>query len=233
MSLVDGITRRLALEPHERRTLVVMGALVAVLMCAYTVAKVLRDALFLSEFHGLALPYAYIGVALASAGFVWVESRVQRRFTRVAASRFSQYVAIAFSILAALVFPHAPHRTAAAFYIWTGSQAMLLLPHFWLLALDVWDSRRARHLFPVLGGCGLIGGVAGGAFAAWSLPFVRRVGLMWILTGLLVLAHLLTRLLEQHRARRPASALVTSPSSPWSIIRSSKYIQMFALCMAL
>ena len=90
MALLEGITRRLGLEPHERRTLLVMCALVAVLMCAYTVAKVLRDALFLTEFEGLALPYAYIGVALASAGFVWLETRVQRRYTRVSASHFSQ-----------------------------------------------------------------------------------------------------------------------------------------------
>src|SRR5256885_8152428 len=113
MSLLDGITRRLALEPHERRTLAVMGALVAVLMCAYTVAKVLRDALFLTEFGGLALPYAYIGVAVASAGFVWLESLVQRRYSGVGASRFNQYTAIAISIAAALIFPLAPHRTVA------------------------------------------------------------------------------------------------------------------------
>ena len=168
MAFLDGFSRRLGLEAHERRTLLLMAALVATLMCAYTVAKVLRDALFLSEFSGLGLPYAYIGVALASAGFVWLESIVQRRFASVGASRFGQYLAIAFSAAAAVVFPLAPHRTAAAFYLWTGSQAMLLLPHFWVLALDVWDSRRARHVFPILGGCGLVGGVVGGAFAAWS-----------------------------------------------------------------
>jgi AAA family ATP:ADP antiporter len=233
MALLDGITRRLSLEQHERRTLVVMGALVAVLMCAYTLAKVLRDALFLTEFESFALPYAYIGVALASAGFVWLESRVQRRYTRVAASRFSQILAIAFSIFAAIVFPHAPHRTAAMFYLWTGSQAMLLLPHFWLLALDVWDSRRARRLFPVLGGCGLLGGAVGGAFGAWSLPLLRRVGLMWTLAGLLVLAHLLTRLLERQRVVPNSPARAAAGDSPWSIIRSSRYIQIFALGLSL
>ena len=56
-----GFSRRLGLEAHERRTMLLMAALVATLICAYTVAKVLRDALFLSEFRGLELPYAYIG----------------------------------------------------------------------------------------------------------------------------------------------------------------------------
>ena len=166
-------------------------------------------------------------------GFVWLESFVQRRFASVGVSRFGQYLAIAFSAAAAVVFPLAPHRTAAAFYLWTGSQAMLLLPHFWVLTLDVWDSRRARQLFPILGGCGLLGGLAGGAFAAWSLPFLGRTGLMWALSGLLVAAHVLTRVLERDRARRPRRTESSSTESPWEIVRRSKYIQVFAVGLAL
>jgi ATP/ADP translocase/HEAT repeat protein len=228
-----GFSRRLGLEAHERRTMLLMAALVATLICAYTVAKVLRDALFLSEFRGLELPYAYIGVALASAAFVWLESVIQRRFTSVAVSRVGQYLAIAFSATAAVVYPLAPHHTAAVFYLWTGSQAMLLLPHFWVLALDVWDSQRARRVFPVLGGFGLVGGLLGGAFAAWSLPFLHRAGLMWALSGLLIAAHLLTRVLERDRARRPSRTESTSTVSPWEIVRRSRYIQVFALGLAL
>src|SRR4249920_946899 len=112
-----GFSRRFGLEAHERRTMLLMAALVATLICAYTVAKVLRDALFLSEFNGLSLPYAYIGVAVASVGFVWLETFVQRRFSSTGASRLGQYIAIAFSAAAAIVFPLAPHGTAAAFYL--------------------------------------------------------------------------------------------------------------------
>ena len=233
MNFLVGFGRRLGLEAHERRTLLLMAELVATLICAYTVAKVLRDALFLSEFRGLDLPYAYIGVALASAAFVWLESVIQRRFTSVVVSRFGQYLAIAFSAAAAVVYPLAPHRTAAVFYLWTGSQAMLLLPHFWMLALDVWDSQRARRVFPVLGGSGLVGGLLGGAFAAWSLPYLHRTGLMWALSGLLIAAHLLTRVLESDRARRPSRTESTSTVSPWEIVRRSRYIQVFALGLAL
>ena len=44
-----------------------------VVTAQYVVGKARRDALFLAEYGALALPYAYIGVALASAGFVWLE----------------------------------------------------------------------------------------------------------------------------------------------------------------
>jgi ATP:ADP antiporter, AAA family len=210
-----------------------MGALVATLFCAYTIAKVLRDALFLAEFGALALPYAYIGVALAAAGFVWLESIVARRFARVGATRFNQYAAIGFSVIAAVVLPRARHWTIVGFYIWTGSQAMMILPHFWALALDVWDSRRARSVFPLFGGCGLLGGLAGGAFAAWSAPILRYVGLMWTLSGLLVVSYALTLVVERHRARRPTPTVMASTTSRWEIILRSTYIKILAGGLAL
>ncbi len=83
--MIAELTRRLGLEPEERRLLALMGALVAILFCAYTIAKVQRDAIFLHEFGALALPYAYVAVALTSVVFVWLEGRVARRFTRAPA----------------------------------------------------------------------------------------------------------------------------------------------------
>jgi AAA family ATP:ADP antiporter len=231
--LLQGLTRRLGIEPQEQALLLLMGALVATLFCAYTIAKVLRDALFLSEFGALALPYAYIGVAVAAALFVWMESIVARRFTRVGATRFNQYAAIGFSIVAALVLPHARHWAIVGFYVWTGSQAMMILPHFWALALDVWDSRRARAVFPLLGGCGLLGGLAGGAFAAWSTPTLTQTGLMWTLSILLIASYTLTRVVERYRASRPAPMEMSSPASSWEIIRRSPYIKVLAVCLAL
>ena len=230
---VERLALGLGLEPDEGRALLLMGALVAVLLCAYTIAKVLRDSLFLAEFGALALPYAYVGVAVASVGFVWLESRIERRFTRVGAARFNQYTAIACSVAAALVFPLARRPTIALFYIWTGSQAMMLLPHFWGLALDLWDSRRARRLFPLLAGWGLVGGLAGGAFAGWSSSFMQHVGLMWTLPLLLVLAVAITRSVEQHRTSRPGPVVAPSMVSPWKIIRRSPYIVILVAAFAL
>jgi hypothetical protein len=110
---------------------------------------------------------------------------------------------------------------------------MMLLPHFWGLALEVWDSRRARSVFPFLGGCGLVGGLVGGAYAAWATPIVKRNGLMWSLSGLLIVAHLLTRVIERHRARRTEPIEVSRTISAWEIIRRSSYIKVLAAGLAL
>ena len=233
-STLNGVLRKLGLDARDRRLLLLMGALIAVLLCAYTIAKVLRDALFLSEYGALALPYAYVGVALASVLSVWMETRVARRLSRAHATRFTQLVAIVFSVAAALVFPLAKHVTALVFYLWTGSQAMMLLPHFWVIALDAWDPRRARRVFPLLSGCGLLGGVVGGGIAGWLTPLVQRAGLLWTLVALLVVAYFLTGRAEslvEHR--RPLPHTSAPSASPWKIVLGSRYIQLLAVGLAL
>lgn len=225
--------RRLGIEPHEQRLLILMGALVGTLFCAYTIAKVLRDALFLAEFGAEALPYAYIGVAVAAAGFVWFESAVAHRFTRGGATRLSQYLAIAFSALAAAILPTERHWTIVGFYIWTGSQAMMLLPHFWALALDVWDSRRARSIFPIFSGFALLGGLAGGGFAAWSTSKLAYSDLMWTLSGLLTVSYLLSHLIERNRSHHPVPPKPPVSASRWGSILRSRYIKILATALAL
>jgi HEAT repeat protein len=194
---------------------------------------VLRDALFLAEFGAEALPYAYIGVAVAAAAFVWLESMVAHRFTRGGATRFNQYLAIGFSAFVAVILPSERHWTIAAFYIWTGSQAMMLLPHFWALALDVWDSRRARSIFPVFSGCALLGGLTGGAFAAWSTSKLAYSDLMWTLPGLLTVSYLLSHLVERSRSHHPAPAKQPASASRWGSILRSRYIQILAIALAM
>ena len=232
-SLPARLARRMGLEPQELGTLALMGALIGTLFCGYTLAKVLRDALFLSEYGALALPYAYIAVALVSGGFVWLEGAIARRFTRLDPMRFNQVLAMAIGATLSFAYTHYRHWTAAALYLWTGSQAMLLLSHFWVLALDVWDSRRARRVFPVLSGFGLIGGLLGGAIAAWLTPVVRRNGLAWIVTLLIVLAYLLTQLIELGHRRHPRLIEARSTVSRWEIVRRSSYIKVFVIGLAL
>jgi hypothetical protein len=91
------------------------------------------------------------------------------------------------TVATALLFPFEKHWLVAAFYIWTGSQLMMLIPQFWILALDLWDSRQARTIFPFLTGCGLAGGLAAGAFANQATARLGIEGLLWSMALLLVL----------------------------------------------
>jgi ATP/ADP translocase/HEAT repeat protein len=227
------VRRRLGLESGEGGMFLLMGGLVALLLGAYTLAKVMRDALYLDQFGARNLPWMYVAVAVASALFVGIESLLARRIGRGWAGHVSQWLAIGISIMAALTYPVNPRLTALWFYVWTGSQAMMLLPHFWVLALDVWDSHRARRLFPVLSGFGLLGGLAGGGVAAWLTPVIQRTGLLWMLSALLVACHLLTLVVRRRRARPRSPSHSVTPLSFRQVIRRSTYIKVLAAALAL
>ncbi|HEV8202170.1 MAG TPA: HEAT repeat domain-containing protein [Candidatus Polarisedimenticolia bacterium] len=233
MSLSRAFARRLGLDPDGLALLARMGALSAILFGAYTIAKVLRDSLFIGEYGALSLPYAYIAVAFCSAGYVFLESRVAHAFPRLGARRFNQWTAILLSLALAMALPRAPHVTSGLLYLWVSSQAMMLLPHFWAMGLDLWDSQRARRLFPLLGGCGLVGGLAGGAIAAASAKVLPPTGLIWALPALLLVVRLLTSGIEGRHVEHAASIPAATRDSSWDIIRRSRYIKILAVALTL
>lgn len=227
------ILRHMDLERGEAMLLSLMGLLVCVLLGAYTVAKVLRDTLFISAFGARALPFGYIAVAAATIVLVKAETWLSRRRSRPGFIADTQLMAIAASGAAALLLPAEQRWLALGFYIWSGSQGMLLLSHFWALALDVWDSQRARRIFPLLTGCGLLGGVAGGALAHQAAPRIGMAGLLWVLTGLLVLVRLLTTLLSRRQALRPMTSQLTGSESRIGLALRSSFLKHLAASIAL
>jgi ATP/ADP translocase/HEAT repeat protein len=227
------LTRFLRLEPGEGGLTLALAVLMATLFGGYTVAKVLRDSLFISEFGAKNLPWGYVAVAVASIAFVALESRVTLRLARAQATALGQTVAIAFAVLFALLYHWNRHWTAGAFYVWAGSQALMILSYFWLLALELWDARRAQAILPLFSGAGLVGGVLGGAFANWAVGRVGISGLLWTLVGLLVLARAITLLLDRQLPGRPFLAHAGSGTSPLEILRHSPFLRYLAATLAL
>src|SRR5690349_5338385 len=174
----EPVRKLLRLEPGEGGLTLALGLLIATLFAGYTVAKVVRDALFMNEYGAKNLPWGYVAVALASIAIVALESRLTQRLARSGATALGQTIAIACSVGFALLYPLQRHFVAGAFYVWAGSQALMVLSYFWLLALELWDSRRAQAILPLFSGAGLLGGVVGGAFANWA---VNRIGMLGLL----------------------------------------------------
>jgi ATP/ADP translocase len=218
------LLRYLRLEPGEGGLTFTLALLMATLFGGYTVAKVLRDSMFISEFGAKNLPWGYVAVAVASIAVVALESRMTERLARSGATALGQTIAIACSIAFAGLYVFNHRWVALGFYIWAGSQALMLLSYFWLLALELWDSRRAQVILPLFSGAGLVGGVLGGAFANWAVNRVGISGLLWTLAGLLVVVRAITALLDRQLPvrrswRRPGPARRRSRS--FAIRRSS------------
>ena len=227
------LLRFLRLEPGEGGLTFALAFLMATLFGGYTIAKVLRDSMFISEFGAANLPWGYVAVAIASVAIVTLESRLTLRLSRTQSTALGQTIAIACAIVLAGAYDWNRHWVAGAFYVWAGSQALMLLSYFWLLALELWDSRRAQVILPLFSGAGLVGGVLGGAFANWAVGRVGIAGLLWVLAGLLVVARALTALLDRQLPGRPFLAHAGSGSSPLEILRHSSFLRYLAATLAL
>ncbi len=229
----ERLDRRLDLESGDRLVLVLMGGQIAILLAAYTIAKVLRDSMFLTAYGANALPWGYVAVAAVAIGLIALESRLARRLPSNRVSGLTQSAAIALSAAAALISPSHPSWLPAAFYVWTGSLTLLLVSHFWIVALDAWDSQRARRIFPLLTGSGLLGGVAGGVFAG---VFAGRRGetfLLWVLCGLLLAFRVLTLMLSVRLPQRPLVTQVAAGTSQWAAFRGSTFLRYLAAVLGL
>ncbi|MEO6462154.1 MAG: HEAT repeat domain-containing protein, partial [Candidatus Eisenbacteria bacterium] len=134
---------------------------------------------------------------------------------------------------AALLEPAQLSWLPAAFYIWTGSQALLLLSHFWISALDAWDSQRARRIFPLLTGAGLVGGIAGGALAGWGVERLGATSLLWILCTVLVVVRILTLWLSVKLPVRPLVTQGGAGTSRWKLLQDSAYLRYLAIALGL
>lgn len=213
--------------------MVLAGLLIALLLGAYTLAKILRDSLFITTFGARSLPYGYIAVAAAAAIFIWSEPRLIRSLKHSTASTVAHATAIGATVATALLFPFEKHWLVAAFYIWTGSQLMMLIPQFWVLALDLWDSRQARTIFPILTGCGLAGGLAAGAFANQATARLGIEGLLWSMALLLVLVGLLHRWLVTWRSARLRLPVPGDSESRVRMLKRSSLLRFLILSLVL
>src|SRR5262249_2927905 len=128
---------------------------------AFTLARIARDGLFLSQLPAQYLPYVSFGLA------VWMvlASHLFGRFTAGVATHKALSRASAGTAISLVLFCAWLHfnRSVApiAFYLWTGAYGLLLTSQVWILANERINPRQARRLFGVIGPGGILGGLAG------------------------------------------------------------------------
>src|SRR5262245_51942194 len=153
------------IPPMERDEAPLVGSLCLLhflVICAFTLARVARDALLLSRLPVQYLPYITLGLAAWTA----VTAFAFGRLTAGKATHRALGWALGgtgASLLLFLLWFRADDETAAvAFYAWTGAYGPLLVAEFWSLANERVNPRQARRLFGMIGAGGILGGVAGG-----------------------------------------------------------------------
>ena len=163
-----------------------MAANVFYLLAFYSVLKIVRDALILSESGAVAASYASAGQALLLLLFVPVYSAFASRVNRVwlvcgVTVFFASHLLIFYLVGSSGV------RIGIAYYLWIGVFSMVVVAQFWAFANDLYMTDRGRRLFPILGMGANLGAFVGAAFASVVFGGFGRYTLMVLAAaGLLV-----------------------------------------------
>jgi AAA family ATP:ADP antiporter len=182
-------------RPGEGVSAVLLAANVFYLLAFYSVLKIVRDALILSEAGAVAASYAAAGQAVLMLGFVPAygafASRVSRVWLICGVTLFFASHLLIFALLGS-----AGVRIGIAFYLWIGVFNMAAVAQFWAFANDLYTTERGKRLFPVVGVGASLGAVVGsgltsvifGGVGPYRLMLLAAAGLL-VPVGLTIWVH--------------------------------------------
>ena len=165
----------------EKREAPLVGSLCALhflVICAFTLARVARDGLLLSRLPVQSLPFIYLGLALWTAVASVVFGRLTLRTPTHRALSWALGGTAAALLCFGLLLRFNDDLAAIAVYLWVGAFGPLMVSEFWSLANERVNPRQARRLFGLIGGAGILGGLAGGAAASFAGRLVPPQGLL-------------------------------------------------------
>ncbi len=190
----------------ESWTALLLALNIFLIFVAYSIMKVLREVLVLTEaeVQGKALSSAGQAIVLLAAVPLYgaIASRVpRRRLVNVVTSFFVLCLGV-FYALYTLQVP-----IGIAFYIWLGIFNVMVIAQFWAFANDVYTTDEGKRLFPIVG----FGSASGAVVGAWVTGVLQSaVGIgfaLLIAGGLLLLGIGVTNLIDTRERRRTEAHL--------------------------
>jgi AAA family ATP:ADP antiporter len=179
------IERAFNIQPGDLGRGTLLCSCLFLIISSYVTGKVARDALFLSRFQAVQLPYADIAsavlVGFVVAGYVYLSRRVSLRTLLVGSQLFFAANCALFWVLARYyhltwLFP--------IFYVWVGIFGVLAPTQVWTLANYALTTREAKRIFGMVGG----GAIAGSIFAGFfSKTVAKAFGTESLLLGMALL----------------------------------------------
>ncbi len=195
----------------ESVTALLLTANVFLLFTAYYVLRVVRQVLIARSGADVAA-YSSAGQALLLLAAVPIYGALaahlpRRRLINVVTYFFVACLAV-FFLSARVQLP-----VGVPFYIWLGIFNVMLVAQFWSFANDVYTTDEGKRLFPIVG----FGASSGAVFGSWIQNIIREyAGLyasMIVAAALLVLAVVITNLIDARERRRTESTVPSVKTS--------------------
>src|SRR5271157_1251202 len=183
---VNWAERALNLYPGDLGRGFILSACLFLIISANVIGKVARDALFLTQFAAVQLPYADIASGVLVGFVVVLYLRMGRRTSLgsllVASPLFFGATCVLFW---ALAHYSRPGWLYAAFYIWVGMLGVLAPTQVWTLANHLLTTREAKRIFGMVAGGGILGWIFGGYLSKTVAKATGTESLLLAMAGLL------------------------------------------------
>ena len=210
-----------------------MAANVFYLLAFYSVLKIVRDALILSESGAVAASYASAGQALLLLVFVPAYSAFASRVNRVwlvcgVTLFFASHLLIFY------VIGSSGARIGIAYYLWIGVFSMVVVAQFWAFANDLYTTDRGKRLFPILGMGANLGAFVGAAFASvvfggfgpYTLMVLAAAGLL-VPVGLTIWVNRREQAVGRDVPRAEVEKPIAGPGG-FQLVLSDRYLMLIA-----
>jgi AAA family ATP:ADP antiporter len=211
-----------------------LAANVFSLLAFYSVLKVVRESLILSEGGAEVKSYAAAGQALLLLTIVPAygafASRVNRLWLVCGVTCFFASHLVVFYLLGV-----AGVHIGVAFFLWIGIFNLVVIAQFWAFANDLYSTDRGKRLFPLVGLGASLGAVAGAEIASivfsragpYSLMLVAAAGL-----GISVALTVWVNHRERGGGRDVAAHLADQPlgkAGGFHLVLTQRYLLLIAL----
>ncbi len=185
---INWAERALNLYPGDLGRGFPLSACLFLIISANVIGKVARDALFLTQFAAVQLPYADIASGVLVGFVVVIYLRMGRRTSLgsllVASPLFFGATCVFFW---ALAHYSRPGWLYAAFYVWVGMLGVLAPTQVWTLANHLLTTREAKRIFGMVAGGGILGWIFGGYLSKTVAKASGAESLLLAMAGLLII----------------------------------------------
>ena len=196
----------------EAATALLLTVNVFLILCSYSLLKVLREPLILAGGGAELKSYSAAGQAILLLIAVPLYGSLANRFPR---RRLINVVTAFFLACLTIFFVLAQIGTPVGvpFFLWLGIFNVMVIAQFWSFANDVYTTEEGKRLFPIVAFGQSAGAVLGAYLAGVSIDLLGLYPIFLIAAALLVVATLFTNVIDTRERRRTEAARSLSEST--------------------
>lgn len=236
-SIIDRLLRLFSnVRAGEGFTALLLMSNLFLLLTAYLIIKVVREALILGEGGAVVKSYAAAGQAMLLLAIVPIYSVVASRVRRIqlinGVTSFCILIFFLFFLFGRLGF-----ALGVPFFLWVGIFNLFVVAQFWSFANDLYSEEQGKRLFPIIAFGGGLGAILGPKLASMLFQPLGGAGLMLLAGAILflciVMANWIHRRATIGQAAAKAASVPLNSQGAFQLVVGHRYFLLIAGLMVI